>query len=760
MRYLLSEIAQIVGGELHGVDREVREVVTDSRRSVCRESLFVAMVGENHDSHRYIIDTIGRGVESYIVERIDFEGVDGDISYIVVEHSITALQHLAAHHRKGFKGTVVGITGSRGKTIVKEWIAEAAPEGLKIFRSPRSYNSQLGVALSLLMIEGDEDIALIEAGISEPNEMARLEAMIAPDIAIITSIGEEHDEGFESSKQKIYEKLILARRASKVIYNSYYTELIPHIIYGNIGYIDAVDFAPATLDDEASRINSQIVAALLHALELGTPRFDALSSASMQFNIVEGICDSVIISDGYRSDRHSLTIALDALHTTATGRPTMVILSDVEQSDPSMVTAIIRSGVDKVFVVGANSKLYKSESELLSTLTPDMIRGHAILLIGELEAVAHRLIRKSHTTTLEVNLDSMIHNLNHYRKHLSTGCRLVAMVKANSYGAGNTEVAQILQHQGVDYLAVAFADEGSTLREGGITMPIIVLNADDGSFSQMVESRLEPEIYSLRSLQTFAEAVNMQGESRYPIHIKLDTGMHRLGFMESDIEGLTEELHKQRDRVYVASIFSHLATADMGDEGRVSTESQVALFERMCRSLIEGVGYNITRHIANSAAIIHYPESHFEMCRLGIGLYGFGDEGLRPVSRLKTRIVQIREVTEQSRIGYGGAGITSTTSRIATIPIGYADGLDRHLGCGAWSVRIGGESAPIIGRICMDSCMVDITSLNGVEEGDEVVIFSEEEGNTAEDMARVLGTISYEVLTSISTRVKRIYIKE
>ncbi len=354
----------------------------------------------------------------------------------------------------------------------------------------------------------------------------------------------------------------------------------------------------------------------------------------------------------------------------------------------------------------------------------------------------------------------MIENLNYYRAHLKRDEKIVAMVKASSYGAGEYEVAQMLQHQGVDYLAVAFADEGARLRERGISMPIIVLNADDGSFSQMVDMRLEPEIYSLRSLKAFSSAVISRGEREYPIHLKLDTGMHRLGFMQEGISELVREINSLKGVLSVASIFSHLATADMGEAGEESTESQIESFSLMTSEIIEGIGYPTLRHLANSAGITAYPEAHFDMCRLGIGLYGFGEDGLRIVSTLKSRIVQIREVDEGSRIGYGGVGVTTRKSRIATIPIGYADGLDRHLSNGVWEMIVGDKKAKIIGRICMDSCMIDITDIPEAAEGDEVTIFSSAKGNTADDMAAILGTISYEVLTSVSNRVKRIYLKE
>ncbi len=781
MKYLLSDIASIVGGTLHGRDREVSDVVTDSRVSAGKETLFVAMRGENHDSHNYISQMVGRGVETFLVERDDVEALHGNTSYIVVERAIPALQKLAAHHRSKFEGEVVAITGSNGKTTIKEWVAQLAPEGVKIFRSPRSYNSQLGVALSLLMIEGDEDVAIIEAGISRTNEMAKLEAMIRPDTVVITSIGDAHQEGFESIEQKIEEKMVLAKGAKRVIFNSAYTELIPHLIYGKWQTIDA-ESAESTIGDEAMRRNTQIVETLFHTLGFARPSFESIRPLAMRLEMIEGLSGSMIINDSYNSDINSLTIALDTLNANASGRPTTIILSEILQSGrcraelyQKVAEAIQRAGVNRIIGVGqeisasrelfpSGSKFFTTTEELMSNLTTADYEGRALLLKGNresrFETISHRLARQSHTTTLEVNLDAMVENLNHFRSHLSPTTKLVAMVKASSYGAGEEEVSRVLQHQGVDYLAVAFADEGSRLRERGVTMPIIVLNADDGSFSQMVDMRLEPEIYSIRSLRQFAAAVASRGERSYPIHIKLDSGMHRLGFMEGQIEELLEVLDELSDEVKVASIFSHLAQSDMGDTGRESTLAQCELFGRVSGKITSALPYSVIRHLANSAAIIHYPEAHFDMCRLGIGLYGFGEEGLRPISTLKSRIVQIREIESNECVGYGGCGVVEHKSRIATIPIGYADGIDRHLGGGAWSVLVGGGSAPTIGRICMDSLMIDITDLPETKEGDEVVIFSEREGNTAADMAAKLETISYEVLTSVSTRVKRIYIKE
>ncbi len=785
MRYLLSDIAQIVGGDLRGEDREVLGVVCDSRGSIGSHSLFVAICGENHDSHNYILQMMDRGVDSFLVEREGDYLDDTRGSYVVVDSSIGALQLLAAHHRSLFRGEVIAITGSNGKTTIKEWVAQLAPLAVKIFRSPRSYNSQLGVALSLLMIEGDEDFAIIEAGISRPSEMERLERMIRPDMVVVSSIGEAHSEGFNSLEHKIEEKMMLARGAKRVIYNSRYSELIPHVIYGEWLTIDASKFEALDMSDEATRCNSQIVVALFHTLGFDTPSFEAITPMAMRLEMVEGLSDSIIINDSYSSDLSSLTIALDALRSYAGDRPTTVILSDILQSGVSRAElyqrvseAVERAGIDRVIGVGreictsrrlfkAGSRFYLSTEELLAKLSMEDYASRAILLKGSrtsrFETIAYRLARKSHTTTLEVNLNTLASNLNYYRSMMSPKTKVVAMVKAQAYGAGAQEVARALANQGVNYLAVAFADEGSELRESGVTLPIIVLNADDGSFSQMVDSRLEPEIYSLRSLRNFASAVVARGERGYPIHIKLDSGMHRLGFRQHDIEQLSEELSLLGDAVRVASIFSHLATADMEDvDAKYKCRSQISLFDEMSREIEERIGYTTIRHIANSAAIVHYPEAHFDMCRVGIGLYGFGDcdDVVEPISTLCSRIVQIHQLEEGERIGYGMSEPLSRLSRIATIPVGYADGVDRRLGNGAWSLIVRGESAPIIGRVSMDSLMIDVTDIDGVEEGDLVTILSSKSGNSAADMADRLGTISYEVLTSISERVKRIYIKD
>ena len=788
MEYRLSQIAALCGGEFRGSDSTVRSVVTDSRSLSCEMGLspmFVALRGANHDSHRFIRQMYDRGVRAFLVER-EVEELPG-CGYVVADNAIGALQALAVRHRAQFRGTVVGITGSNGKTVIKEWIAEELPAGMKFYRSPKSYNSQLGVPLSVLMLEGDEELAIFEAGISQPGEMERLERIIRPDVVIFTSIGDAHQEHFLNMEQKCDEKMILARHASKIVYHSYYEPLGRMVAarYADRRPLDAARFPEvpqAVIGNAASRRNAQIVEAFCAAMGYAAPAFSAAPRVAMRLEVKEGINDSILINDAYNLDLNSLALALDYLHGVALGRRCTLVLSDIAQSGlpdeelyGRVAEMVSRAGVD--FLVGIGPKLrrhaalfscaksfYASADECAERLGREAVAGRAVLLKGareyRFEKLAHALARQSHTTVLEVDLDAMTHNLNYFRSKLRFGTKMVAMVKAASYGAGDFEVAQMLQHQGVDFLAVAFADEGVRLRERGITMPVVVLNADADSFELMIANRLEPEIYSFRSLEAFAAAVTRAGETHYPIHVKLDTGMHRLGFVEEEIGPLGERLAAM-DEVKAATVFSHLNCSDMPGEDAY-TRSQIARYDRMSRALVEALGYPVIRHTANSAAIERFPEAQFDMCRLGLGLYGFGWEHnpeLQPVSTLRTRIVQIKHLPAGDAVGYGRAGKLTRPTVTATVPVGYADGLDRHLGCGRWSVLVAGQPAPIVGRICMDSCMIDITDIPGVEEGDEAVIFSPEPGNDLETMARVLDTIPYEIMTSVSARVKRIYLK-
>ncbi|MBE6205678.1 MAG: alanine racemase [Rikenellaceae bacterium] len=786
MRYFLSDIARICGGELVGEDLLVTSVVTDSRTSVfAAEALFVAMCGKNHDSHDYVPEMLQRGVQAFMVERDNVSWLAEGVGYVRVNNSLEALQQLASAHRKSFSGRVVGITGSNGKTIVKEWIARSLPTDTKLFTSPMSYNSQLGVALSLLMIEGDEDVAIIEAGISEVGEMQRLESMIQPDTVVFTSIGDAHQSNFSSLEEKIREKLILARNATCLIYHSHYPELQPvinQVVSPNCRVVDAADAQCDTLSqNDVIAIDSQLVKTLCREVGYECQNVEYRDMA-MRLEVKEGIAGSKIINDSYNSDINSLTIALEMLSEVALGGRKVAIISDILQSGMSdeqlyaRVAALVnRAGVDLLIGVGEKissyahffespMRFYATTDELLLALRQEDIADSTVLLKGNrsshFERVCHRFEQRSHTTVLEVNLAAMTHNISYFRRHLPKNHKLVAMVKASSYGAGDVEVAQLLQHQGINYLAVAFADEGITLREKGITMPIVVLNADAGSFDKMVSYSLEPEIYSFTSLKEFSRSVERYGHSSYPIHLKLDTGMHRLGFVEEDMAQLIDMLKVNR-YVKVASIFAHLACADMPEQDDY-TRGQIELFDKLSMMVANSLPYKVLRHTANSAAIERFPEAAFDMCRLGLGLYGYGychNEELQVVSTLRSRVVQLRCRKAGESIGYARSQVLERDSLIATIPVGYADGLDRHLGSGAWSMLVAGKPAPIVGRVCMDSCMIDVTDIEGVQEGSEVLIFSANQGNTAEDMARVLGTIPYEIISTVASRVKRVYVK-
>lgn len=760
----------VAGSRLVGNDVEVRSVVTDSRHSFALGSapMFVAIEGVNHDGHDFIGDLYRRGIRAFMVEKeLDFTPYP-EAGFVVVGRSLRALQAMAADYRTYFDGTVVAITGSTGKTAVKEWIAQCAPEGVRVFRSPRSYNSQLGVALSLLMMEGNEDLAVIEAGISRPDEMARLESVIRPDVGIFTSLEGQHDENFVDRSHKAAEKAVLFARSRMVIYNS------------TSRYIaESLEAVSQKVGVESMRaMVGELYAYLGYDREEVERRLTHAEPVKLQLQLAEGFGGSVILSDTHNSDINSLSIALEKLGDVAGDRRRVVILSDMLYStlpDEEIYSRVARvretSGVDMFIGVGRyiaahkhffadTDEFYFSTDEFLKVLSQNRFQNAALLIKGGpmsgFDRIVHSLSRRCHTTVLEVDLGAMVSNLNRYRSRLERGTKLMAMVKASSYGHGDYEVAIELQREGVDYLAVAFADEGVQLRRKGITMPIVVLNSDADSFALMTSYRLEPEIYNFSSLEAFAEAVEQAGESDYPIHLKVDSGMHRLGFRMADVERLNGRLAALRGVVTVRSIFSHFATADMPEEREFARQQQ-RCFAEVSEAIMASLPYRPLRHINNTAGMENLPDSTYDMCRLGIGLYGVG-EGVRPVSRLITRVVQVKQLEVGETVGYGRAGRIETPSTIATIPIGYADGLDRRLGSGRWSVCVGGKMAPIVGRICMDSCMIDVTGIE-CHEGDEVVIFGGEGGSVVE-MARLLETIPYEIMTSISTRVKRIYIKE
>lgn len=790
MEYKLSQIAEICRGRIFGRDHLVDTIITDSRHSFGEDEhpLFVAIQGTHHDGHMFIADLYKRGIRAFLIEKPVDTMRYPDAGFVMVSRTLMALHSMATHYRNKFKGKVVAITGSQGKSSVKEWLAQALSEcGKRVFRSPRSYNSQLGVALSLLMMEGNEDIAVIEAGISKPSEMERLERMIRPDIGIFTTLSDEHSENFSSDSEKAEQKALLFSGARAVVYNSRFALVhnALHIAAPNAKLVDVADWlARVKFDDIVERENGAAVIAACSLLRCDVKRAEKavadMHPVAMGFSLTEGLGNSLIVSDRQNTDLGSLSIALDYLSGIAGKREKMVILADImfsnlpENELYRRVGQMIKNS-DVEYLVGIGTAIksnssrfeckatfYTSTEEFLRSFTQDMINGKAVLIRGgymsNFERIAHLLQRQSHTTVLNVDLDAVNYNLSHFRQMMGAGAKMMAMVKAGGYGNGDAELATALARNGVDYLAVAYADEGVVLRNKGITMPIVVLNADADSFDVMVACRLEPEIYNFASLQAFLAAVARSGQSGYPIHIKIDSGMHRLGFGEEEVASLVEILRQQSRLVVVRTIFSHLATADMPEEVGY-TKEQIANFDRISSAILAALPYHALRHLCNSAAIERFPEATYDMCRLGIGLYGFGSQGLRQVSSLHSRIVQIRSLPAGATVGYGRAGVLVRDSRIATVPIGYADGLDRGLGCGRWSMIVGGRPAPIVGRVCMDSCMIDVTDCDAAE-GDRVTIFGGGEGNSAEDMARTLDTIVYEVLTSISGRVRRVYIKE
>ena len=802
MNYSIIDIANICDGVFYGCNTCVRSVMADSRRSFGPDDapLFVAVRGRNHNGHDFIPELYERGVRAFLIEQQLDTSKFPLAAFVLTDNSINALQKLAAHYRTSFKGTVVAITGSSCKTTVKELIARSLNDSVSVFRSPRSYNSQLGVPLSLLMMKGDEDVALIEAGVSRPAEMKRLAAMIRPDVGIFTGLGPEHDENFLSRKHKMLEKASLFDNARRIIYfgGDSLADSVLHDKFMPSQLVDAAEYAgmfAAGCNDEVCVRNSALAFAFQKAQGLAddstATTIANMKPVAVKFSIRQGVANSIMITDMDNADVDSLPMALDYLNNVAGDRTTVLIMTDVpfnrmpDEELYGVVAQMVRkASVDRFIGVGrrisacraafgadsqvfdSNIEFFDSETELIKHLNQNSFADCAILLRGTSEPdfvrLIHQFDRLSHTTVLEVDLDAMRHNLDHYRSLVGSDVKFMAMIKASGYGNGDFEIADMLSRQNVDYLAVAFADEGVRLRERGISMPVVVLNADPDSFALMVANRLEPEIYSFRSLERFAETVALAGETAWPIHIKIDAGMHRLGFDQPSIEQLVALLRKNAGNVVVRSVFAHLAAADMPEEDDF-TRHQIDYFSRAAEMLAAGLGYRPLMHILNTAGMERFPQARFDMCRLGIGLYGISSTGssseLRSVSRLVTRIVQIRTLDPAETVGYGRAGRLERPSRLATIPVGYADGLDRRLGNGRWSMLVAGQPAPIVGRVCMDSCMIDVTGLK-VDEGDEVVIFCGEPGHTVSDMADLLGTIPYEIMTSVSSRVKRIYLKE
>lgn len=822
MNYNTSQIATIIKaeGKIHA-DNTLSVLLTDSRSlTFPEESIFFALVTERNDGHKYIKELYDKGVRDFVIDHYPNESDKmPEANFLRVTDTLAAMQMLAAHHRRQFDIPVIGITGSNGKTSVKEWLHQLLQEDYNIVRSPRSYNSQTGVPLSVWQLNEKTELALFEAGISRPDEMHRLEEIIQPTIGLITNIGEAHQEGFASMQQKCMEKLTLLQGCDCIIYdgdNEVVSDCVEKLCLGAYEiawsrkdrdkplYISSIEkgdhstrikytylqyFLEVTIPytDDASIQNAIHCLAIMLYLnrmpEVISERMAKLEPLAMRMEVKEGNNNCLIINDSYNSDMDSLTIALDfQARRAANGKmKRTLILSDIFQTGLPPATLyrkvadlLKRKGIERLIGIGPiisdnaylfdiEKDFYSGTREFVEQLTPDMFQDELVLIKGarnfHFEIISEALELKQHETILEVNLDALVSNLNYYKSYLKPDTKVVCMVKAFGYGAGSYEIAKTLQDRGADYLAVAVADEGAELRKAGITMPIIVMNPEMSSFRTLFSYRLEPEIYSFNLLNALLAEGEKLGVSGYPIHIKIDSGMHRLGFTENQVDELASLLQSQIV-LMARSVFSHFAGSDETQHDAYTLQ-QIATFNRCADKIQAASKHKVMRHLLNTAGITRFSEHQLDMVRLGIGLYGVSpideNQGLRPVSTLKTTILQIHEYEAGETIGYGRHGVLTRRSRIAAIPIGYADGLDRHLGNGNCEVLVNGYRAPIIGNICMDICMIDVTDV-ACNEGDRVEIFGE--NLPVQELAKRLDTIPYEVLTSISNRVKRVYYRE
>jgi alanine racemase len=828
MTYTIEKITTLIGARRYGTaDANIGFLLTDSR-SLCfpEETMFFAIKSERNDGHKYIAGLYDRGVHNFVVTTVpdDYEKLYPEANFLKVTNTLEALQRLAERHRDEFDIPIVGITGSNGKTVVKEWLYQVLSPDCFVTRSPRSYNSQIGVPLSVWLMNDETKVGIFEAGISQPGEMLALRDIIQPTIAVITNLGAAHQENFSSMEEKCKEKLILFHDAPTAIYNAD-DETIKKVVDGSDYkgeklcwslkdkqapmYIDSVKKGETTTTisyiynnvsknvvgsfsipfiDDAS-IEDAIVTALI-ALRLGvdadklSERMGKLEPVAMRLEVKEGRHGCTLINDSYNSDINSLDIALDFMNRRPDhkGRRRTLILSDIQQSGMAPadlyreVSRLAKErGVEKFIGIGPvisdnaneidiNEKFFfNSVSSFLDSTVFRTLRDEVILIKGArqfgFDQITDLLVEKVHETVLEVNLNAVVANLNYYRSFMKPETKLVCMIKADAYGAGSVEIAKTLQDHRVDYLAVAVADEGATLRRNGITANIMIMNPEMSAFKTMFDYDLEPEVYSFRLLDALVKAAEKEGITGWPVHIKLDTGMHRLGFdPEKDMEKLIDKL-KHQNAVIPRSVFSHFVGSDDDNFDEFSAR-QFALFDKGSKQLQAAFDHKILRHIDNSAGIEHFPERQLDMCRLGLGLYGINSRNnhiINNVSTLKTTILQLRNVPAGDTVGYSRKGKIDHDSVIAAIPIGYADGLNRHLGNRHGYCLVNGKKAEYVGNICMDVAMIDVTGIP-CKEGDSVEIFGDDLPVTV--LSDILDTIPYEVLTGISNRVKRVYFKD
>lgn len=822
MKYSIDDVVSIIGAERYGFcPARISWLLTDSR-SLCfpSETLFFALVTKQGDGHSYIRELYNRGVRNFVVSFMpDDMGSYQESNFLLVKDTLSALQTLAAAHRKQFDIPVIGVTGSNGKTMIKEWLYQLLEPDYAVTRSPKSYNSQIGVPLSVWLLNQQSQIGIFEAGISRKDEMERLWKMVKPSIGVLSNIGLAHQENFQSLQDKCTEKLKLFRDCDVVIYNSdndliqscvnksimtaheiawsrknqdkplYIPSIVKHKDYTEIGYrcIGLENSFTVPFIDDAS------IEDVLHCLAVCvylmmspqkiSERMAKLEPLAMRLEVKDGKQGCIVINDSYNSDISSLAIALDfmARREDDKSRSRTLILSDILESGWSVhelyrrVAQLVESrGITRLIGVGENicserkrfdvpeKHFFQSTEELLKSGLMKSFHNELILLKGarifEFDKIAERLELKMHETILEVNLQAIADNLNRYRSMLKPDTGIVCMVKASAYGAGAIEVAKTLQDRQVDYLAVAVADEGAELRKAGITTNIMVMNPECTAFNTLFENKLEPEVYSFRLLELMIRAAEHNGITNYPIHIKIDTGMHRLGFAPSDMPELLHRLQRQT-AVIPRSVFSHFVGSD-SPEFDSFTKLQTERFNEAANALQAGFKHHIVRHICNSAGIERFPGQHYDMVRLGLGLYGISpldNMPLENVFTLKTTILQIRNLEPGETVGYSRKGVLTQPSRIAAIPIGYADGLDRHLGNGhAWCI-VNGQKARYVGNICMDVCMIDVTNIE-CAEGDSVELFGP--SLPVHQLSDLLGTIPYEIISTLSMRIKRVYYTE
>lgn len=806
---VFSNLESITGGKVLRFFREhpVTTLLTDSRKAIVEEgAVFFAIGGVHHDGHQYIPKLYALGIRQFIVER-PLTDVGEEANVLLVNSSIAALQDIAASHRSAIAAPVIGITGSNGKTIIKEWLYQLLSPEFKVAKNPASYNSQLGVPLSVWQMQSHHTLGIFEAGISTINEMERLEKVLKPTIGIFTNIGSAHNEGFRDTEEKISEKLKLFPGCEVVIYckdhdaidNAMQQTGFPSFTWGskenasvritkeNSGYRVMTAAAGFSLElpfsDPASIENC--FHCVLVLLRLGFTaekiqnRISTLRAVPMRMELKEGINHCQIIDDTYNNDLAGLQVSLDFLSHQNQKSRKRVILSDIHESGltdaalvkkvSSMVSAAhvnAFTGIGPVLYSYQNdfppgSSFYRSTEEFLNNFNLNSLRDEVVLIKGArvftFEKIVSQVQRKVHGTVMEIDLGALVHNLNFFRSRLEPATKVMAMVKAFGYGSGSNEIANVLQYHKVDYLGVAYADEGVELRKNNITLPIMVMNPTEESFETILKYRLEPEVYSFKILQTLGDFLQ---DRSCKVHVKVDTGMHRLGFEDDELEALITLL-RERPNVKVASVFSHMAAADEAKHDAFSRR-QGARFLEMAEKISRHLNYRPLYHLLNSPGILRLPEFQFDMVRLGIGLYGIDPTGahrhmLRPVACLKTIISQVKHVPRGESIGYGRKGKAAKALTTATIAIGYADGFSRAFSQGVGKVLVKGTLAPVIGNVCMDMTMIDITGI-AAKEGDEVLVFGEE--LPIEALAESIHTIPYEILTSTSERVKRVFVAE